>query len=311
MSLIKKPSQLTSSATIKVLIYGQPGLGKTTIGLSAPKPVLIDFDGGARRVNGAHQVDTLQVENWQQVIDLLASNELAPYSTIVVDTVGKMLDFMSDYLMKREPKYQQRDGSLSLKGFGARKVAFIDFIKKISIMGKHLVFVAHEREDKDGDKRFIRPEIGGSSLGDLIKELDLVGYMRANGYSREICWSGTDAFYGKNACNLPPVMKVPAIIDEKGQITGDNNFLTGVFDSYNNYLNSQSNLRAKYDILMERANAAIAKLDGADATNALWESFQKVQPIWDSKIAMKSALDAKASELGLTFNPMENKYGAA
>lgn len=311
MSLIKKPSQLSSTATIKVLIYGQPGLGKSTLALSSPNPVLLDFDGGARRINGAHQVDTLQVENWQQVIDLLASNELAPYATIVVDTVGKMLDFLGDYIMKREPKYQQRDGSLSLKGFGARKVAFIEFIKKISIMGKHLVFVAHEREDKDGDKRFIRPEIGGSSLGDLIKELDLVGYMRANGYTREICWSGTDAFYGKNACNLPQTMVVPSLIDAKGNLTCNNIFLTGIFDSYNNYLNNQSNLRAKYDTLMERANAAIAKLDGADAANTLWESFQKVAPIWDSKVAMKMALDAKASELGLTFNPMENKYGAA
>lgn len=311
MSLIKKPSELTSSATIKCLIYGQPGMGKSTLALSAPNPVLLDFDGGARRINGAHQVDTLQVTEWQQIIDLLATNELAPYATIVVDTVGKMLDYLGAYIMKREPKYAQRDGSLSLKGFGARKVAFIEFIKKISIMGKHLVFVAHEREDKDGDKRFIRPEIGGSSLGDLIKELDLVGYMRANGYTREICWSGTDAFYGKNACNLPKTMPVPEIIDAKGNLTGENNFLSGVFGSYNNYLNNQSNLRSKYDTLMERANAAIAKLDGADAANTLWESFQKVQPIWDSKIALKMALDAKCSELGLSFNPMENKYGAA
>ena len=311
MSLIKKPSELTSSATIKCLIYGQPGMGKSTLALSAPNPVLLDFDGGARRINGAHQVDTLQVTEWQQIIDLLATNELAPYATIVVDTVGKMLDYLGAYIMKREPKYAQRDGSLSLKGFGARKVAFIEFIKKISIMGKHLVFVAHEREDKDGDKRFIRPEIGGSSLGDLIKELDLVGYMRANGYTREICWSGTDAYYGKNACNLPKTMAVPEIIDAKGNLTRENNFLSGVFSSYNNYLATQSSLRAKYDTLMERANAAIAKLDGADAANTLWESFQKVHPIWDSKIAMKMALDAKCSELGLSFNPMENKYGAA
>ena len=106
-------------------------------------------------------------------------------------------------------------------------------------------------------------------------------------------------------------MVVPTIIDANGNITGENNFLSGIFDSYNGYLNNQSNLRAKYDTLMERANAAIAKLDGADAANLLWESFQKVQPIWDSKVAMKMALDAKASELGLTFNPMENKYGAA
>ena len=44
-------------------------------------------------------------------------------------------------------------------------------------MGKSVIFVAHEREEKNGEEKQIRPEIGGSSAGDLIKELDLVGYM--------------------------------------------------------------------------------------------------------------------------------------
>lgn len=48
-------------------------------------------------------------------------------------------------------------------------------------MGKSVIFVAHEREEKVGDEKQIRPEIGGSSAGDLIKELDLVGYMEAIG----------------------------------------------------------------------------------------------------------------------------------
>ena len=59
MSLFKQPSELEVSTTIKALIYGQPGLGKSTLGLSTPSPVLLDFDGGVKRVNGAFQCPTL------------------------------------------------------------------------------------------------------------------------------------------------------------------------------------------------------------------------------------------------------------
>ena len=36
----------------RVLIAGYPGIGKTTLGLSAPKPLLIDVDFGINRVIG-------------------------------------------------------------------------------------------------------------------------------------------------------------------------------------------------------------------------------------------------------------------
>ena len=46
MSLFKKPSELEFVTTIMMLVYGQPGIGKSTMALSAPNPVLFDFDGG-------------------------------------------------------------------------------------------------------------------------------------------------------------------------------------------------------------------------------------------------------------------------
>ena len=51
MSLFKKPNELETNSTIKMLIYGQPGMGKSTLALSAPDPVMFDFDGGVNRVN--------------------------------------------------------------------------------------------------------------------------------------------------------------------------------------------------------------------------------------------------------------------
>ena len=40
MSLIKKANELVIPTTIKMMLYGQAGMGKTTVALSAPKPLL-------------------------------------------------------------------------------------------------------------------------------------------------------------------------------------------------------------------------------------------------------------------------------
>ena len=71
MGLIKKPNELTVKNALSALIYGQPGMGKTTLALSSPQPLLLDFDGGVHRVNAAHRVDTVQISKWEEVDEVL------------------------------------------------------------------------------------------------------------------------------------------------------------------------------------------------------------------------------------------------
>lgn len=313
-SLFRNPSELQVSHTIKALIYGDPGTGKSTLAISAPTPLLLDFDGGVQRVNGAFQCPTLQVENWEQVNDALEEIERGsvPCKTIVIDTAGKMLDYMSADIIKNDSTKGQRDGSLTLKGYGVRKAMFINFLKRVSLMGKHVVFVAHMREEKDGDTRLIRPEIGGSSAGDLIKELDLVGYMSKVGKDRVVYWSGDERFYAKNTCNLPPAHKVLTIIDENGNVTGENNFLSLVFAQYERDLQNTANIRQKYDKLLESFRKGIDAVTNAETATDVFVKIEDFKGhVWDSKVRTEKMLADKAVSLGLKFDAINSKYEAA
>lgn len=310
MSLFKKPNELEVNSTIKMLIYGNPGIGKSTLALSAPNPVLLDFDGGVHRVNGAFQCPTLQVKSWDEVLEAL-EEDLSEFGTIVIDTVGKMLDYMSAYIIKNDSKMAMRDGSLSLKGYGARKTMFVNFISKCSMLGKHVVFVAHEKEEKDGEMRIVRPEIGGSSAGDLMKELDLVGYMQAIGTERHVFWSPQEKFYAKNTCNLPQAHKVPIIIDKDGNVTSSNNFLSNIFDSYKGYLDKQAEIGDEYAALIDVIKENVDLVTDASSANEVADKIKSFKHIWDSKLRGGLLLNDKCKSIGLKLNKLTKQYESA
>lgn len=309
MSLIKKPSELEVQPYIKALLYGQPGVRKTTLALSAPAPLLIDADRGVHRVDSRHQTDTVQVKSWEDVQNVL-QEDLSAYKTLVIDTAGKLLDFMAAYLMQQDPKLRKGDGSLTLQGYGARKVMFQNFLKQVALMGKHLVFVAHEKEEKDGEEKVLRPEIGGSSSGDLIKDLDLVGYMQSIGNRKTISFEPTQRFYGKNTCKLPASIDLRQTLNEDGStVLAPNNQLAGIFDTYQKSLEERKKTTVDYGELLNVIGAKVEEIATAADANEVSEWAAAFDGhIWDSKLQAAYAIRDRAKELGLIINKESKKY---
>lgn len=295
MSLIQKPNELQFVPFIKALVYGQPGIGKTTLALSAPNPLVLDCDRGMHRVSPSHLKDTVPVTKWED-IDAVLNENLSAYSTLIVDTAGKMIEFMTDYLIRQDPRLRQGDGSLSLKGYGARKVMFKNFFSRVSMLGKNVVFVAHETEERDGDTRFSRPEIGGSSGNDLMKELDLVGYMEAIGKKRTISFDATEKYYGKNTCSLPERIEV------FDAINSPNIILATIFGKYRDMLEEKSKMRNEYNALLDVIDNILENSNTLDEMNEAVIKTQGLQHIWDSKIQASYKVSAKAKSLGFIWN---------
>ena len=309
MGMIKRPSELSVKDTLSVLIYGQPGIGKTTFGVSAPDAVLFDYDGGVQRINGAHQVPTLQPTSWEDTNLALQEiqNEMPEVKTIVIDTVGKMLDYMSAYIIKTDPKMAMRDGSLSLKGYGVRKQMFVNFIKQLALMGKNVVFIAHEREERRGEETFKRPEIGGSSANDLIKELDLVGYMYAVGKERVITFDPAEYYYAKNTCNLPAAIKLPVVVDEQGKGTSNVAF-SNIVAQYKVAQEKRQDTTARYEMLLGLIEETMSAVVDVDSLNEAMAKLFGLEQIYDSFLKAQRAIANKGKELGCTYNKIAKRY---
>ena len=313
MGIIKRPGEIAPKTTISILLYGEPGIGKTTLGCSAPNPVLFDYDGGAQRLNGAHQVPTVQITSWADTTAALdeIAREMPECESIIIDTAGKMLDYMSAHIIANDSKMGQRDGSLSLKGYGVRKSMFVNFLKQLQTMGKNVVFIAHEREEKRGDVTVKRPEIGGSSANDLIKELDLVGYMSAIGRDRTIAFDPTEYYYAKNTCSLPAVDRIPVLVDADGNAVGENGYLTALIGTYRRRQEERQRVTADYEQLVATVGAAIDDAGTLEEINELVAKIPAMQHIYNSKMVLAARLSSRARVLGFKLDKLTKTYVGA
>lgn len=315
MSVIKNPSEIQEKKNLVMMVYGDPGIGKTSLALSAPSPVLIDTDGGVGRTHAAHRCPTVQVTKWEDVIDALDEIKALPFKTIIVDTVGKLLDYMGEFIIRKNPKMRKFDGNLSLQGYGVRKQMFRDFVKNCILQQKNVVFIAHSQEDKVDESFVVRPIVGGSSMADIMMELDLLGLMTNLGGKRLILWgndgsSFAKSFYSKNTCFLPNVMEIPQVVDFSGNVIAENNFLSGVLAQYEESQKKKEKLNAQYDDLVNSIRERVAAAETAEQMDSLAKDFtnKDFQHIFDSKIVAGKALRDKAAELGLKWSKVDGKY---
>lgn len=306
-NLIKSPQEIVVNPTIQMLIYGQAGVGKTTLALSAPSPLLIDTDGGVSRVNPGHRCDTVQVADYQDILDVL-NEDLTKYQTIIIDTGGKLLDFMANWIIARNGKLGKGNGSLTLQGFGERKAEFRQFCRRIRTLGKHIIFVAHRETQKNDDAIRYVPIFGGSSYDDLVTELDLVGYLEAYGRKRVITFDPTDKNDGKNTVNMPATVELPSTVDEAG-IATDNDFITvNVIEAFRHRLEEQAKLNDMFREAMDVVNASIECVTDADTANEVAAKLRTMEHVGNSKIYASRLLRDKCRDLGLTFNKEGGRY---
>ncbi|AYA02138.1 ATP-binding protein [Acinetobacter sp. WCHAc010034] len=174
LAIIPADQALNVSAII-TYIYADPGLGKTSLGFTADKAISFDFDRGAHRTGELRRGAVVPVQQWAD-IENIKEQDLAPFNTVVIDTVGAMLESIKTHLLKTANNRQQ-DGALKLKAQGLANMKFKQYINTLLSFGKDVVFIAHASEDQNGDQVIYRPELGGKNRNELYRIADMMGYM--------------------------------------------------------------------------------------------------------------------------------------
>lgn len=298
MSLIKKKDEIELPKTIIGCIYGTCGIGKSTIALSAPRPLLLDTDKGVHRVQAEYRCDCVQVRDYQNILDVL-EEDLSDYDTIVIDTLGELVNFMLKYFAEKDKALITRGGTYNIKIWGLIKTEFQNLKMKLQQLNKNLIFVAHQAEDKDGETKVYRMDVAGSTSKDIIKILDFLGYCEMLGKTRSISFSPSARFYAKNSIQLTDYIEIPTLN------TGDtNDFITREIIKPTIERRKQESLEAKK--VEETLKQGKYLIEQATEPNAVLTAFKEMDLTPHTKITLFNELSAKFSNY--TFDKKKGEF---
>lgn len=310
--MIRNPNEIQEGAKkIRMLIAGYPGIGKSTLALSAPRPLHIDVDFGIDRIEPRYRKPYIQPKSYDEILEDLTPLNVKDFDTLVFDTGGKLISLMSQWAIKKDVKYGQRDGSLSLKGYGFIGREFQRLMDYCFYeLDKHIVVVFHAIEEKDGDNTRLRIKVEGQTKNNVWEPMDLGGFVEIQGNNRTIGFSNCERYFAKGTRGIHGVWQVPELGPDK-----PNDFLTRLFAQYNALSAAEvaQNVEEQeaYEAAVDEGREIVAGITDADSANAAMSKIKAVNHALTSKKEVNAAFNAKIKELGLFYDKVLKKYTPA
>lgn len=306
--MIKKPAEMINETNkFRVLIAGYPGIGKTTLGLSAPKPLLIDVDFGINRTMASVRKDYIQPENYEELLNDL-KGDLSDYETIVIDTGGKLLELMKAYVIKNDIKNAKKDGTLSLQGYGAVGREFTRFMNYIYFeLRKHCVIIFHAVEEKQDEGTKLRILVEGSTKNTVWQNVELGGFIEMRGNKKTIGFDNCERYFAKSSFGIKGSHIIPELDG-----TQPNDFLTKLFEQANKNIQEESKVfeeeRKQYQEVINKYIPIVESMTVENA-NEVMDLIKNIDNhILTSEKEIKDHFAKKIKELNLAWNKEKQQY---
>jgi hypothetical protein len=149
-----------------LVVYGNPGLGKSTFASGAPKPIFIDPRNRTRHLN----VDRVNPKTWEEYLEMVKWTITQPYETIVLDEMNFVDQLAQDFVWRKH--YSKYESFALAKEKGGQynilnelyKTALLPLFDEIRTANKNLVVVAHPEvkdfADPSTAETYIRYQLG-------------------------------------------------------------------------------------------------------------------------------------------------------
>lgn len=168
---------------INMIVYGDGGVGKTTLATTAPKPLLLDLEGGAKYFGlRGISIDVVTIDSWSEINEVIKMVKEKKYETLVIDPIGELMALIKRYMESlKDTKLTQRDGQPTQAGWGYMKQQMRQFLRQVRDIGAHSLIIAHVDDMQDEGKVIKFPLIETKIGKEMVNMFDMCGYMMVAG----------------------------------------------------------------------------------------------------------------------------------
>jgi len=280
------PNSPVKIERIVTVIYGPPNCGKTTLASMASRPLNLDIERGIHR--SYQRIASANIDKFSDIFEL-SVNDFANYDTIIIDTLGALIDSCIDELLK-DPK-NGRDGSPNQKGWGKLKTRMTAAHKHLLGFGKDLVYLVHVKEKSGDDGKLVyRLDATGSFPSDLVKSAELMGRISMHGEQPVIKFVPDDLGPAKIPRSLGIVeAPIPHYLEKK-------DFLAEIIRGTKDALSSLSEERSS---LAEEQSNISSRLASIETPEGLTELSSSLKTEYSGKVldVARAMVLKKAKEL--------------
>lgn len=306
---IFKPTELDfGNQKFSVLIYGAPGVGKSTLAFSAPNAIMFDLDKGIQRVNARHRQLVAREDNYEELLGDIESEDIRNCDSIIIDTGGALITLLQDYVMRKDPVNKTKSGSISQKGFGAVKAEFVRLTNMLKTrFNKNIIYVFHSVEEKDKDGNPIQRLLCEGSAKNIVwQPIDFGCFLFKKGDKTFAGFTPTDEYFAKGCYGVNGVREIPFGDGVK------NDFLTRLFEEANESLAADAEYfkaeKEAYDAAMEEGRKLIEAIKTPADASKVGNDMKAINHCLTSLAELRQIFKDKLKELGIVWDSAEKCY---
>lgn len=185
MGFLDKVSRGKVAGPVRMVVYGEPGVGKSSFAAAAPSPLFLDFENRTAHLDVAR----LRPQSWDEVFAILRELHANPgeYKTVVFDTLDHMETLLHKYVCDRNgwANIEEKDWG---KGFVPALLEwgrFLNAVEALQAKGLNVVMLAHAmlatfKPAIGDDYNVVKLKLKGGQKTDasllVIERAELVGY---------------------------------------------------------------------------------------------------------------------------------------
>lgn len=174
MSLLIKNTSETENTFVNVIVYGDSGVGKTSLVKSLPESdtLVVSLEDGLLSLKG-HKYDYVNAKTVAQVLEIVQSDAINKYKTVVIDSITELSQ--NTYL---DLKKKYSDPKMAMKLWGDFSEQFSVLFKTLRRLEKNILAIALPRDKEDEAGVLIKkPDVYGKSSDRIIAWFDECFYM--------------------------------------------------------------------------------------------------------------------------------------